>query len=42
MVLANLRRFKEAIASYEKALQLKPDYQPAIENRDRLIQVLGQ
>jgi len=41
-VLANLQIFKEAIASYEKALQFKPDCLAAIENRERLVQVLGQ
>jgi hypothetical protein len=40
--ISKLAIFKVAIASSEKAPQFKPDCLPAIENRDRLLQILGQ
>jgi tetratricopeptide (TPR) repeat protein len=33
-VLYNLGRFQAAIENYDKALQIKPDYQKAWKNRD--------
>jgi len=33
LVLEELKRFEEALASYEKALKIKPDYSAAANNR---------
>ncbi|MFM6351558.1 MAG: tetratricopeptide repeat protein, partial [Dolichospermum sp.] len=33
--LLNMQQYKEAIASYDKAIEYKPDYQQAIEARTK-------
>jgi Flp pilus assembly protein TadD len=40
--LVDLGQFEEAIASYDKALQIKPDYHEAWSNRGVALMNLGQ
>jgi tetratricopeptide (TPR) repeat protein len=42
VALWNLKQYQEAIASYDKAIQIKPDYQLAINNRKQLLTQLGR
>ena len=41
IVLAALERNEEALASYERALALKPDYAEALYNRGNALAALG-
>ncbi|MBR8836607.1 MAG: CHAT domain-containing protein [Stigonema ocellatum SAG 48.90 = DSM 106950] len=41
-VLRNLGRFEEAIASYDNAIQFKPDYHPALINKGNVLVKLGR
>jgi superkiller protein 3 len=40
VVLRNLQRYSEAIASFDKAIQITPDFQVAIENRQQALSQL--
>ncbi len=42
LVLGNLGRFEDAIASYDKALKFKPDYHEAWNNRGFALGNLGR
>ncbi|MDY6784965.1 MAG: tetratricopeptide repeat protein [Cyanobacteriota bacterium] len=42
VVLEKLQRFRDAIASYDEALKLDPDYEAARNNREILLNELGE
>ncbi|MGK7929215.1 MAG: tetratricopeptide repeat protein, partial [Spirulina sp.] len=40
--LSYLGRYEEAIASYDKAVEINPNYELYLKNRDRILQLLKE